>query len=328
MEISKRTLKMVLLVLVLIGGGYWTWNRYFRVSKNIRVNPVLRHDLELLQNEKTTTPIEALANALRRLNGYHLKEGVEEALKLVGDPRSQMRGAVAESLAMHPLEGAILNAEVKLLEDQDEYVRLSALDAISRSKDAKRDEYLNRVASNPKASAAEILTAHAGLYSTAKDASRETHLTAIRETLQKRKGEPQAFNQGIKLMLRLAPGDAASADLLQGIFLDPATPKEELPQLYRYLVRNRPDLLRKRYLQDVKHAYVPVRVTALNSILELCPPDRWSAIQAIAGDPHSDASLKSLANRLAGYLGGAATANGAVKRPSVDRCDQRKPKTK
>ena len=125
--------------------------------------------------------------------------------------------------------------------------------------------------------------------------------------------------------MRISPNDSESIALIQDSYQDSATPKEILPSLYRFLVRNRPEFLKKRFIQDVRTGSLPVRVTALNSIVELCPLERWSALQSILADSKVEVQVKALASRMVGFLGGKIGQNGGVERPTQggDRCDQR-----
>jgi hypothetical protein len=322
-EKLKKNLVIGIVGIGIIAAGGWGWNRYLRVSKVIRTNPVLSRDLELLKGETAATPVEGISVALHRLNSYRLPEGKKAAMKRIADPRPQVRGAVAEALAMHPLEGDVLEAESKLIHDSDESVRAAAIGAISHSNDPKRTQYLKEVLNDPKAGQREIWIAHAGLYLSTQGQEKADHLRILNEGLEKNQKDPALYGFLIRLLVRLSPSDGNAADAMEKAYLSPVSPKEMIPQIYRYLARNRPEFLKKRYLSDVRSTFLPLKMTALNSMMELCPADRWTAIQAVMGDSSADAQVKTVATRIAGYLGGSVSAKGVVQRasPAADRCE-------
>ncbi len=307
--------------------GYQIWNSYFRGSKLLRTHPVLKRDYQLLRSEDSKTPVESIVMALHRLNSYRLPEGLAEALKRERDSRPQVRGAVAESLAMNVLKGEVFETVIRLLSDPEESVRVAALTALSRIGDPRRVDLLNRAISNPSKSVREEILIRSGLYSATQGTDREAQLKAMYSLLDKSKGDPALFAFGIKTILRLSPVDRESMDRMESAFLDPKTPRELIPALYRQLVRSRPELLRKRFSQDVHSKFNALRITALNSILELCPSERWSVIQWVATDASVDAQSKVIAKRVATYLGGKVDAKGAIQTipAASDRCSPPKP---
>ncbi len=319
----KKNVVAGIVGIVIFAAGGWGWNRYLRVSKVIRANPVLSRDFELLKGETASTPIEGISVALHRLNSYRLPEGKKAAMKRIADPRPQVRGAVAEALAMHPLEGDVLEAESKLIHDSDESVRVAAIGAISHSNDPKKTNYLKDVLNDQKSGQKEIWIAHAGLYLSTQGQEKAEHLRILNEGIDENQKDPVLYGFLIRLMVRLSPSDGSAADALEKAFLSSVTPKEMIPQIYRYLARNRAEFLKKRYLTDVRSSFLPLKMTALNSLMELCPADRWAAIQAVMGDSSSDAQVKTVATRIAGYLGGSVSATGVVQRasPAADRCE-------
>jgi hypothetical protein len=118
--LTRNRVLQLCVVLLVLGSSFFVWNTYLRGSKALRTNPVLKNDYRILKNEDASTRVEAIAMALHRLNSYRLPEGLSEALKRVKDPRPQVRGAVAEGLAMNVLRGEVLAAEIELLSDSDE----------------------------------------------------------------------------------------------------------------------------------------------------------------------------------------------------------------
>jgi hypothetical protein len=223
---------------------------------------------------------------------------------------------------MNVLRGEVLAAEIELLSDSDEAVRVAALTAISRTSDPKRVEILNRALAHPSASLREKLMIQGGLYGVAQGAEKEAHLTAIHEIMDQHQDDPALITYGFKVLLRISPSDSASADRFQAAFTQASTAKELLPALYRFLVRNRPDFLRKRFVQDIRAPFAALRITALNSILELCPSERWTMIQLVANDASFDPQSKTIARRVAGFLGGKVNDAGVIQLPSpgADRC--------
>ena len=323
--ISKKWILTLLALILVLGGSIFFWDRYGRESKTLRTNPILKKDYELLKHENGSTSLDGIGIALHRLNSYRLPEGKREAMKRLSDPRAQVRASVAESLGMHPLVGEIVDAEVKLLKDSDESVRIAAVDALSRSGDKRRSELLGEALSHPSLSARELMAIHGGLALATQGPEREGHIKVVRDSISKNQNELGMVLQGLKVLVRISPNDQESISLIQGAYQNSATPKEVLPSLYRYLVRNRPEYLRKRFLQDVRSGTLPVRVTALNSMMELCPPERWSAIQSILMDSKTEVQVKSLASRVAGFLGGKVGQKGELEKPGpgADRCEQR-----
>ena len=323
-SLSKKVLIGVGSIAVLAAAA-GVWNRYLRPSKEIRNNSTLKKDYDLLRHETATTPVDSIGIALHRLNSYRIPEGKSEALKRIADPRPQVRSAVADSLGMHPLKGDILEAEIKLTGDSDENVRISALNAISRSDDPRKNDLLSGVIKNASAGARELMEAHAGLARTAKGADRDAHVKAIREIIAKNQKDSAMLTQGLKIMVRLDPSDDDSTNLIMESYLNPATARPIIPALYRFLVRRRPEPMKKRFSQDARSGPIEMRVTALNSILELCPPDRWSVIQAVVSDSKTEPQVKSLVSRIVQFLGGKAKPDGSFDKPApgADRCDLR-----
>jgi hypothetical protein len=320
---SSRT-RILLFSLIPIAGitAFFIWNSYFHGSKLLRTHPVLKKDYQLLKNEDEKTSVDSIAMALHRLNSYRLPEGISEALKREKDPRPQIRSAVAESLAMNVLKGEVLETSIRLLSDPDESVRVAALTALGRVGDPRRVEILNKAMQNPAKSVREELLIRSGLYAATQGADRTVHLKAIHSILDQNKGDPASITYGLKILLRVSPNDPESLNRIEAAFLDSKTAPELIPALYRQLVRARPELLKKRFSQDARSKFIALRVTALNSILELCPSDRWSVIQWIANDTSVDVQSKTIAKRVATYLGGKVNANDSIQsaNPSSDRC--------
>jgi hypothetical protein len=332
MNTSSARTRILLFSLIPIAGvtAFFIWNSYFHGSKLLRTHPVLKKDYQLLKNEDAKTSVESIAMALHRLNSYRLPEGLSEALKREKDPRPQVRSAVAESLAMNVLKGEVLETSIRFLSDPDESVRVAALTAIGRVGDPRRVEILNKAMQNPAKSVREALLIQSGLYAATQGADRADHLKSIHAILDQNKGDPASTTYGLKVLLRVSPNDRESMDRIESAFLDSKTAPELIPALYRQIVRARPELLKKRFSQDARSKFVALRITALNSILELCPPDRWNVIQWAASDESVDAQSKVIARRIATYLGGKVDANGSIQNanPSSDRCvlsQQKKP---
>ncbi len=302
--------------------SYFAWTLHFGISKNLRSNPVLKKDYQILKGEDSKTRVEQISMALHRLNSYRLPEGLAEALKRERDPRPQVRSSVAESLAMNVMQGEVLEAEIRLLGDPEEAVRVAALTALSRVGDPRRVELLKKAMGNPSKSVREEFLIRSGLYNATQGSEQESHLSAIHALLDQHKGDPGLNAFGLKVLLRTAATDARSLDRVEGAFLNSATPKELIPSLYRQLVRTRPELLVKRFSKDARSAFVALRITALNSILELCPPERWDVIQGVVNDPEMDPQSKMVAKRIASHLGGKIDASEKILAPPAgsDRC--------
>jgi|GEM_PF-4830438 len=336
MKTLLAQLKFLIPVILVLGGGaaYWAWHSHFGISKALRSNPILKRDYDTLRGEDSDTPVQQVAIALYRLNSYRLPEGQSEALKRVSDSRPQIRSAVAEALAMSGLKGESLEAMNRLVSDSDESVRVAALTALTKSADPKRSEVLAHARVNASKSPREELLIHGGLYGVTQGPEKEEHLKEILKALDSKadasgKSDNAAIAFALKTLLRMSPTDSASMDRLQAAFADPTTPKEMLPTLYRYLVRVRSDFLRKRFSQDVRSEFVALRVTALNSMLELCPSDRWSILQWLFSDPKVDPQSKTVARRVATYLGGKVATDGrlTLPEPGADRCSAGKDKS-
>ncbi|MBU6153414.1 MAG: HEAT repeat domain-containing protein [Bdellovibrionales bacterium] len=323
---TKTSKKRILLALLfsLVGlAAYFFWSSSFNGSKMIRSNPALKKDYELLREENAGTSIDSVAMALRRLNSYRLPEGLTEALKRSNDPRPQIRSAVAEALSMNVLKEEVFDAESRLVLDPEESVRVASLTALTRIGDPRRTEIFDRAMANPGKSVREEFLIHSGLYMAAKGDEKGGHLKAIHSLLSRHKNDPDLVFFGLKTLLRISPDDAQSVEQIKVSFLDPKTTKELLPPLYRYLVRTRPEFLKKRFSKDAKSAFAPLRVTALNSILEVCPIERWSLIQSVLKDPVIDSQSKIIARRIAGSLGGKEDSKGMIQAPppGTDRCE-------
>ncbi len=327
--ILKKGIIRILMLGLVIGGAFFLWNRFGRDSKVLRSNPILKKDYELLKHESDSTPVDGVGIALHRLNSYRLPEGKSEAMRRLRDPRAKVRGAVAESLGMHPLVGDVVDAEIQLMSDAEESVRIAAIDAISRSGDSRRLTLLGDSLSRPSLGVRESMAIRGGLAMATQGTERDGHVKALREGIQKSQTDSAALLQGLKLIVRVSPADSDSINLVQDYYQNAATPKEVLPSLYRFLARSRPEFLKKRFLQDVRSGTLPVRVTALNSILELCPLERWVAIQAVLNDAKAESQLKALASRMVGFLGGKIGQNGGMEKPGpgADRCEQRMKKS-
>ena len=323
-SLSKKILIGVGSVVALVV-AVGVWNRYLRASKEIRNNSTLKRDYELLRHETPGTPVDSIGIALHRLNSYRLPEGKTEALKRIADPRPQVRSAVADALGMHPLKGEIIESEIRLMADSDEGVRVAALNAVSRSEDSRKVDLLNGVIKNASAGAREVMEAHAGLARSAKGAERDAHVKAIRELLARNQKDSAMSVQGLKILVRLDPSDDESTNLIMETFTASGTSRQILPSLYRYLIRRRPEVLKKRFSQDVRSGPIEMRVTALNSILELCPPDRWNAIHTVMTDAKTEPQVKSLVARIVQFLGGKTKPDGSFDKPApgADRCDLR-----
>jgi hypothetical protein len=312
---------LTLILMPMIGAtAYFVWKSRFGGSEILRSRPVLKKDLALLV--KGDAPVNEAVMALHRLNSYRVAEGLEEALKREKDPRPEIRSAVAVSLAMHPMQGRVLEAESRLLQDPEETVRIAALSALTRVSDPGQRMALQRAMENPKKSVREEFLIHAGLYGATQNAERKTHLDAIHSLLDQHKKDHAITSHGLAVLARLSSEDQKSRDLIQNAFVDPATRSDVLPLLYRSLLRSRPEVLVNRFSRDAESRIPGLRLIALNSVLELCPPDRWTVMVKVMKDPATDSQTKAVVKRIATYLGGKTDAEGMIHRipESQDRC--------
>jgi hypothetical protein len=126
----------------------------------------------------------------------------------------------------------------------------------------------------------------------------------------------------LRHLIRISPNDEESVGIVEKVFQNPNAPSEAMPAMYRYLVRHRPEMIKKRYSKDIRSEFLPLRAIAINSIMELCPPDRWSILKSLMSDTKIEPQLKSLAMRTAIFLGGKSGPNGVVMPPpsGADRC--------
>ncbi len=305
---SKIQVLLLVAGLGLLSGGVFLYKKVTSESPELLKAPDLLADYKTLKSG--TDDPSAVGMALARLAGRQIPEGQAEALKRVTHKNPTVRRMVAQTLAFYPFEKATKDALTKLSLDPDENVRTTVLEMLpSRNDGEQRILFLKNYLERKEATKEELTLCHYGLYQLAKDPNeKQTHLDTVFKAAST---EPSARN-AIGLLIRMAPTDKKVIEFLQAristAVMTKGQPSEEvarmLPTIYRHLVTQYPTVLKEKFATYATTPDLHLRVTALTSVAQLCPSDRWRVLNKILMSPESDFASKNAALTGIDQLGG------------------------
>lgn len=292
-------------LLVLVVVGFITYKSTKRSPELIRA-PQRIDDYELLKKNQGDASAQGMA--LLRLANSMIPEGQDEALRRIGNQDPRIRRIAAQALSYYPFEGSVREGLMKLSKDADARVRGTVLESIVNRVEPSRIQFLSDYINRSGITGTERLQTYFGLFQLTSDSnSKKKYFEEIF-----RAASLEVPPQGaIPLLIRIGDNNNEVLALLAGRLSAALHGKkldegivQMLPTIYRYLLQRDPGGLKPMFSKSALGPFQFLRVSALTTVADLCPVDRYDVLKRILTEKKYDESSKNAALTGLSKLGG------------------------